>query len=676
MATPGSPARTASASQGDSTPAPGDPSTDQTVVVQTVRLPIEPTRPIGDLAQEKLIRDASRVRVGGIIVPSLGGIPLLCKLGQGGMGAVYYGIQPSSGQEVAVKVLPFHLADRNPLMLQRFHREARLAASIESPHLVRILNVSEENGLVFMVMEYVSGSSAGAYIKALRAEGLVLKERPALDLCLAAAHGLAAAHAQGVIHRDIKPDNILIPWDSANNRPMLSAAKVADLGLARNVEMHGESLTASSAALGTPGYMAPEQGLDAKTAGRPADIFSLGATLYAVLCGRAPFRATSVMLTLLDTAQRPHIAVRDIRQDISDGTAALIDRCLAKDPARRFADAGALIAALEQCRAALTESTELTLKLDLPDIPPASSTQPVHGGEYLFGRSPVPSAPPPLVPVKRSKAWWIALLAGAAAFLLLGVLAFRPEEKPEPKPIRVATERPPSAAAAPRPASDAPAPAPPPQAPAPAPSADDRKQMELAEAAAQLGAQRSLEQFDKALKTETVLAEKSKPDLALGMGGGATDGRTRGTDAERLEAGSKPAGTKAAAPPPPPRGVSIEQMTYDKALAAGREALVKKDWATANKVFQHALALRPDDEDAKKGLQVAAMGMRRDEQFRAAVVAAEEAMRAGNFGAAEKQFQKASVIQPDSPEVQAAMERLREENRRKQESKITEREGL
>jgi serine/threonine-protein kinase len=653
-------------------------------VVQTVQLPVEPSRPIGDLAQEKLIRDASRARVNGIIVPSLGGVPLLCKLGQGGMGAVYYGIQPSTGREVAVKVLPFHLAERNPEMLQRFHREAKLAAAIESPNLVKIFDVSEENGLVFMIMEYVNGSSAGAYIKALRSEGLVLRERPALELCLATARGLAAAHAQGVIHRDIKPDNILIPWDPAGHRPRLDETKLADLGLARNIEAHGESLTASSAALGTPGYMAPEQGLDAKNAGRPSDVFSLGATLYAVLCGRAPFRSTSVMLTLLDTAQRPHHPVCEIRKDISERSAGLIDRCLSKDPAQRFPDAGALIAALEECLNALPESTELTLKLDLPEIEPASSTQPVVGHAHLYGRSAVPSAPPVLVPVKRSRAWWAVLLSVAMVFLLLGVFAFKPEEKTDPKPVRIASQslpaadaaQPPDSGAVQVPVDERPAPAQPPSAAAPAPDGVAFRARELAEKAAQEDGLRQAQRQAEAFAGERELAAKTgMTDKTLALK--TSDLRTDGGDfAELLDAAkAEPPPKVAAAPPPRNAGIQAAKSAYDGALAEGRTALLAEQWEIAGKAFQKALARRPDDEDATRGLRLAVEGLQRERKFREFIALAQQALRDGNLAKAEEQLKAAQELKPASSEIQTALQRLQDERRKQpQDAKQAERE--
>ncbi|MCW8133376.1 MAG: serine/threonine protein kinase, partial [Planctomycetota bacterium] len=305
-----------------------------------------------DLSGERMLRDATKMPFEQRQVPSLGGIMLLAKLGQGGMGAVYYGVHPRLRTEVAVKVLPFHLADRNPELVNRFVREAQIAAQIKSPHLVGVTDVNEENGLFYLVMEFVRGTSAGSYLKKIKAGGGAgLSEGEALDICVAAVTGLAAAHMKGIIHRDIKPDNVLIPAVQGGTLDM-KECKLADLGLARGEES-GQSLTGTQAVMGTPGYMAPEQGMDARKAGKPADVFSVGAMLYALLCGNAPFRDGPALAVIFKAINEPHEPLSTYRPDVSPGTLALIDRCLAKHPQERYADASALLEALKVCRSAL-----------------------------------------------------------------------------------------------------------------------------------------------------------------------------------------------------------------------------------------------------------------------------------------------------------------------------------
>ncbi len=310
--------------------------------------------PTQDLSSEQLLRDAPRLESGGQMCPSLNGIPLLYKLGQGGMGAVYYGVHPRLRSEVAVKVLPFHLAAQDPGMIQRFFREAQIAAKVRSPHLVSVIDVNEESGLFFLVMEFVSGCSMGQYLKKEIAAGRVgLSELDAIDAGIAASMGLDAAHQHGVIHRDLKPDNIMCPYKSRQLKTYdIKSAKLMDLGLARSEE-GAQSLTGVQAAMGTPGYMAPEQALDAKTADKRSDVFGMGATIYALLAGRPPFKGDVVMKVLMATMHEPHPPITNFRPDLSPGLVDLINRCLDKRPENRFADARQLIRALKACRKVL-----------------------------------------------------------------------------------------------------------------------------------------------------------------------------------------------------------------------------------------------------------------------------------------------------------------------------------
>jgi len=314
-----------------------------------------------DLSTDGLLNSAPRMVFEGRNVPSLGGIPLLAKLGQGGMGAVYFGIKPLLKQEVAVKVLPQQLAQQESGLVERFLREAQIAARVESPHLVRVTDVGEQGGLHYLVMEYVRGESGAGFIKRLLAAGQTgLDEATALDICIAATAGLAAAHEEGVIHRDVKPDNIMIPFRKGTQEADFKSAKLADLGLARGDDISQQSLTGANAAMGTPGYMSPEQALNARKAVKPADVFSMGATLYAFLTGRPPFRGETATETVVMTIQSPHKPLRELRAGVSDATADLVERCLSKDAAQRFADATALGEALKLCRASLggSENTQ------------------------------------------------------------------------------------------------------------------------------------------------------------------------------------------------------------------------------------------------------------------------------------------------------------------------------
>ncbi|MCZ7647027.1 MAG: protein kinase [Planctomycetota bacterium] len=303
-------------------------------------------RPVEDLSTEPLLRLAPRVLVDDRPTPALAGIPILAKLGQGAFGAVYYGVHPRLRRAVAVKVLSFLVAAKNEEWVKRFYREAQLAASINSPHLVSVFDVNSEEGLFFLVMEYVRGPTAGEHLRASRLEPHGgMPEADALRIALAAARGLAAAHAAGVIHRDIKPDNVMLPL-GPDGQPRFDEAKLTDLGIARREEK-GLTMTETEVAMGTFGYMAPEQARDARKAVKASDVFSMGASLYDLLAGKPPFTGTSALSVLMDTLEKPHEPIHKLRPDVSPATALLLDRCLEKNPEHRYPDGAALAGALE-----------------------------------------------------------------------------------------------------------------------------------------------------------------------------------------------------------------------------------------------------------------------------------------------------------------------------------------
>jgi serine/threonine protein kinase/tetratricopeptide (TPR) repeat protein len=324
-----------------------------------------------DLTQDRLLLSAKRVVVEGQPTPVLGGIPLLAKLGQGGMGAVYYGIHPRLQKEVAVKVLPLYLAIEDPALIDRFQREAQTSALVESPYLVRVLDVHEDSELNYIVMEFVNGVSAGKYLKQVTEQSLVgLPEAAAMEICFAATKGLEAAHARGVVHRDVKPDNILIPYAreasgtaSPGQRLQLdfAGAKLSDLGLARQQELT-QPITIANATMGSPGFMAPEQIDDAHQAGPSSDLFSLGATLYCLLAGSPPFRGGTAMQILMKTTTQPHTPLDAVRPDVSPVTIEIVNRCLAKKPENRYPNATELIADIVRSRSSLPPSSEMPLR--------------------------------------------------------------------------------------------------------------------------------------------------------------------------------------------------------------------------------------------------------------------------------------------------------------------------
>ncbi len=358
--------------------------------------------------RDKLLLDAPRIRHTGAEVPALGGIPLLYELGRGGMGAVYFGVHPRLMQDVAVKVLNFSADDADPGSVERFRREAELGARVRSEHLVGVLDVDEDSGLHFIVMEFVEGASAQELLRRLKKSGARgLPESDALNAIVAASVGLAAAHGADVIHRDIKPGNILIPRERKSPALRYPGAKLADLGLAF-CESLDFRMTRTGAVMGTPGFMAPEQLDDSKSCGAPADIFSMGVTLYALLAGTAPFAAKGPRAT----ADLPHKPIREIRPDISAPTVELLERCLQKDPSRRYGDGAELVAALRTC---LAKRLEISAELHHFETVPAAQI-PAAGIQTSTPPGPIPveipteilraetpsitAIPPPKIPAK------------------------------------------------------------------------------------------------------------------------------------------------------------------------------------------------------------------------------------------------------------------------------------
>ena len=243
------------------------------------------------------------------------------RLGQGGMATVDLAEDTELGRRVAVKRLFASLAG-DYVFQQRFFREAKLAASLSHPNLVTVFDVGEEDGLPYIVMEYVDGETLA---ELMRREGPLPPDR-AVDLLLQVCAGLEHAHAAGLVHRDIKPQNLLVRRDGV--------AKIADFGIARTLQ--STQLTQVGTVLGTAAYLAPEQAVGEQVTSA-ADIYSVGAVGYELLTGRTPYEfETLADLTLKQQEPPPPIP------DVPPHVDAAIRRCLAFDPAGRPSSAAAL----------------------------------------------------------------------------------------------------------------------------------------------------------------------------------------------------------------------------------------------------------------------------------------------------------------------------------------------
>ncbi len=301
-------------------------------------------------------------------VGRLGPYEILAVLGRGGMGIVLKARDPALGRTVAIKVLTPTLS-HHPAARRRFDREARAVAAVGHEHIVAIHAVDEFRGLPYLVMQYVPGRSLQ---EKLDTSG-PLEVREILRIGTQAARALSAAHAQGVVHRDIKPANILL-------ENCVERVKLTDFGLARAID--DASLTQSGIIAGTPQYMAPEQARGEPVDAR-ADLFALGAVLYAMAAGRSPFRADSAMAVLRRVCDVNHRPIREINPDVPDWLEATIDRLLAKEADDRFQTANEVADLLEKRLAHLQQPTILppprlpgidSPKAACPDLDPSANT--------------------------------------------------------------------------------------------------------------------------------------------------------------------------------------------------------------------------------------------------------------------------------------------------------------
>jgi WD40 repeat protein len=257
-----------------------------------------------------------------------GDYEVLGEIARGGMGVVYRARQISLNRPVALKmILAGQLADETEV--KRFRLEAEAAAGLEHPAIVSIYEAGEHLGQHYFSMGFVEGSSL-----AQKVADSPLPPREAAMLVQEVAQAIQYAHDRGVIHRDLKPQNVLLDKEG---RP-----RITDFGLARKVES-GEALTASGAVMGTPGYMPPEQASgDTHSVGPPADIYSLGAVLYCLLTGRPPFQSSSAMATLLQVLEREPVAPRELNPAVDLDLETICLKCLQKDIHRRYARASDL----------------------------------------------------------------------------------------------------------------------------------------------------------------------------------------------------------------------------------------------------------------------------------------------------------------------------------------------
>jgi serine/threonine-protein kinase len=357
---------------------------------------------------------------------------ILEKVGAGGMGGVYRARHKAFGESVALKVLGARLAEDEQFR-RRFHTEAVVARRLSHPSAVRVEDLdTTEDGRPFIVMEFVHGRSLR---EAIRAEGALPPAR-AVAIARQVASALATAHGLGIVHRDIKPDNIVLTRDPDGGE----RAKVLDFGISKVKEgvladELGHDPTRTGLVVGTPQYLSPEQAMGKRgdeLDGR-ADLYSLGVVLYEMVTGRIPFESDTALGVILHHLQTPPTPAHLVRPDL-DIPAPLSDllmKAMEKDRDRRYASALELLAALEALPA-LPDTVPARTTATLPPLPqtprPAATSAADIGEMPTLPRVPTPAVPPPLPPTvmqepaRRRSRWWAWPLGILAALVLFGRL--------------------------------------------------------------------------------------------------------------------------------------------------------------------------------------------------------------------------------------------------------------
>jgi serine/threonine protein kinase len=255
----------------------------------------------------------------------LGGYRILKSLGEGGMGKVFHAVREGTNLQVAIKVLPPKKALEEEQALLRFRREMDLSQRVKHPNLARTYDVGHEDGVYFMILEYIPGESLYHAVKG--DQGGPLRVTDAARLFLKVIDGLEAAHSAGLVHRDIKPSNIMITPDGD--------ARILDLGLARATEDE-KPLTRPNVVVGTLDYASPEQLVNAAAADRRSDLYSIGCTLYFTLAGRPPFEGGDIVYKIFKQRMEDPEPLERVARGVPASFAAIVRKLMAKDPDDRY----------------------------------------------------------------------------------------------------------------------------------------------------------------------------------------------------------------------------------------------------------------------------------------------------------------------------------------------------
>jgi hypothetical protein len=367
----------------------------------------------------------------------LGRYRLLAKLGAGGMGTVYLGEHTSIGKKFAIKVLGSEFAHRSDLV-KRFLREAQAASMISQPNVVEISDFGDTpDGSVFFVMEYLDGEDLGAM---LRREGRLPWPR-VRHLIVQVCHALEAAHAAGIVHRDMKPDNCFRIARLGDP----DFVKVLDFGIAKveTTDAAGKGLTQTGMIFGTPEYMSPEQAQGEKIDHR-ADIYAVGVIMYQLLCGQQPFTGSSFMAVLtkhmFDVPRAPSEVAPEA--DIPPDAEAIVLKAMQKDRSYRFQSMSELIASIERVGTGAAAVDVVRESIARPEGGPTNFAG--RGAKRSAGTSP--QLEPGEVAPRRNGLWIGLGLGGLVAAVVLGLVlgpfGRADADEPEPPAAEVARDRP------------------------------------------------------------------------------------------------------------------------------------------------------------------------------------------------------------------------------------------
>jgi tRNA A-37 threonylcarbamoyl transferase component Bud32 len=369
-----------------------------------------------------------------LIGKTLGKYRIVEQIGRGGMAEVYKAYHPGLNRYVAVKLMHTFLADEEGFV-GRFRLEAQSVARLRHPNIVHMYDFDAEGDVTYMVMEFLEGPSLKNRLAELERQGQWLTLEEAARIIRDVGEALAYAHRQGMVHRDVKPANVMLTEDGG--------AILTDFGIVKMLTASGATqLTASGAMIGTPAYMAPEQSMGAAGDER-ADIYSLGIVLYQLATGRLPYDADTPMAVVLKHLNAPLPIPSTLNPNLPEGIERIILKALAKDPADRYQSVREMLDHLDQAMRGGV----------VPEVDPsiAVASQPLTGAQTLAGGDLSTPIPPgraavarPAAPPARRPPLWIVGLAGLALVAALAVIGFLAlggggeEATPTPEPTEVA----------------------------------------------------------------------------------------------------------------------------------------------------------------------------------------------------------------------------------------------